>query len=290
MTVPPPDGSRDRRIEDPSNLFLIHPLGRRLLPVALRHGISANVVSVAGLLTGAGAALAYARFGDWRFALIGLLLSVGWLVADGLDGMVARATKTASPLGRLLDGLCDHGVFTLIYIALALVVGTAEGWLLAVAAGAAHAFQSNFYEGERARFHRRARGIASTEAPRLSANPFVRFYDTVAGLPERAAGPFERRLAACPDPAALGARYAAAAVPPMRLLSLETANIRVLAIFVACLLGDPRLFWWFEIGPLSLVAILGFLWHRRVERSLLRASNPAPADAPGRYIVKEQGQ
>jgi hypothetical protein len=74
----------------------------------------------------------------------------------------------------------------------------------------------------------------------------------------------------------------------MRLLSLETANVRVLAIFVACLLGDPRLFWWFEIGPLTFVAIIGFLWHRRIERSLLLVSHPAPADAPARYLVKEQ--
>ena len=290
MTVAPPDGSRDRRIEDPSNLNLIHPLGRRLLPLALRARVSANAVSVMGLLTGAGAALAYARYGDWRFALLGLLLSVGWLVADGLDGMVARATKTASPLGRVLDGLCDHGVFALIYIALALMVGTAEGWLLAVAAGVAHAFQSNYYEGERTRFHRRARGVALAEAPRLSANPFVRFYDAVSGLPERLAGPFERRLAASAEPDMLGRRYAAAAVGPMRLLALQTANVRVLAIFTACLLGDPRLFWWFEVGPLTLAAIIGFLWHRRVERSLLRSSHPAPADAPGRYYVKEQGQ
>lgn len=287
MTVAPPDGSRDRRIEDPSNLYLIHPTGRRLLPIALRMGVSANAVSVAGLITGAGAALCYARFGDWRFALLGLLLSVGWLIADGLDGMVARATKTASPLGRVLDGLCDHGVFLLIYLALAIAVGTPEGWLLAFAAGAAHAFQSNYYEGERTRFHRRARGVAVTDVQRSSSNPFVRFYDSVAGLPEQMADAFERCLAASPNTEALGTRYAAAAVAPMRLLSLETANMRVLAIFVACLAGDPRLFWWFEIGPLTLVALTGFFWHRRVERSLLQATHPAPADAPARYLVKE---
>jgi phosphatidylglycerophosphate synthase len=288
MTVAPPDGSRDRRIEDPSNLYLIHPAGRRLLPVALRLGVSANAVSVAGLVTGAGAAMSYARFGDWRFALLGLLLSVAWLIADGLDGMVARATKTASALGRVLDGLCDHGVFLLIYLALAITIGTPEGWLLALAAGVAHAFQSSFYEGERGRFHRRAQGLALIGGQSMSTNAFVRFYDSVAGLPEQMAGAFERRLAASSEPATLGMRYAAAAVGPMRLLSLETANVRVLAIFVACLLGDPRLFWWFEIGPLTFVAIIGFLWHRRIERSLLLVSHPAPADAPARYLVKEQ--
>ena len=288
MTVPAPDGSRDRRIEDPSNLWLIHPLGRRLLPLALRLGISANTVSVAGLFLGTGAALAYSDFERPALAVVGLLLSVGWLVADGLDGMVARATGTASPLGRLLDGVCDHGVFILIYVALAWEWGTAGGWLLAVAAGAAHAVQSSLYEGERARYHRRLKGVASPDAPRPSGNWLVRGYDRLAGTPERLARPFERRLAAAPDARALGARYAAAAVPPMRLLALQTANVRVLAIFAASLLGDPRLFWWFEIAVLVPLLLIGLAWHRRVEQELV-FSITSPAEGSARLRVKEQG-
>ncbi|MBJ6122804.1 CDP-alcohol phosphatidyltransferase family protein [Sphingomonas mollis] len=288
MTVPPPDGSRDRRIEDPSNLWLIHPASRLLLPWTLARGISANAVSVAGLVLGAAAALAYARFEAWPLAVLGLVLSIGWLVADGLDGMVARATGTASPLGRMLDGLCDHGVFALIYVVLAIEVGTVGGWVLAFAAGAAHAVQSSLYEGERSRFHRRIKGVAlvATTAP-ASDSPLVRLYDWFAGSPDRLARAFEHRLAASPEPLVLGARYGAAAVPPMRLLSLETANVRVGAIFIACLIGDPRIFWWFEIVPLTLIAVAGLAWHRRVERSLLTSTSPAPADAPARYLVKE---
>ena len=39
--------------------------------------------------------------------------------------------------------------------------------------------------------------------------------------------------------------------------ALESANMRILAIWLACLFGDPRLFWWFELGPLTLVAVIG---------------------------------
>ncbi len=292
MTVPPPDGSRDRRIEDPSNLWLIHPLGRLLLPVAVARGVSANAVSIAGLALGTAAALAYARLGDWRFALIGLVLSIGWLVADGLDGMVARATGTASPLGRMLDGLCDHGVFLLIYVALAIVWGTPAGWALAFAAGGVHAVQSSLFEGERTRFHRRVKGVALVAAPPApAASSLVRLYDRVAGMPDRLAMAFEQKLAASPDPVATGARYARAAVAPMRLLSLETANVRIFMVFVACLAGDPRLFWWFEIVPLTAILLIGLAWHRRVERALLSSViSSAPAEAPARYLVKEQGQ
>lgn len=269
MTVPPPDRSRDRRIEDPTNLWIVHPAGRFLLPWFVARGISANAVSIGGLLLGAVAALSYAGWHSWRWSLIGLLLSVAWLIADGLDGMIARATGTASPLGRALDGLCDHGVFVLIYVALATRLATVEGWALAIAAGIAHAVQSNLYEGERARFHRRCKGIALPPAPPPTGNPLVRLYDRVAGSLERFARPFDTALSGRADPARLAAAYGARAARPMRLMSLLSANVRVFAIFLACLAGDPRLFWWFELGPLTAVLLIGLAWHRAVERRLI---------------------
>ena len=244
-----------------------------MLPLALARGISANSVSIMGLCLGGGAALAYTQWGNWVLALVGLAFSMGWLIADGLDGMVARATKTASPLGRMLDGLCDHGVFALIYISLALTIGTVEGWVLAFAAGGAHAVQSNLYEGERARFHRRLKGVALTAPAVATGNALVRFYDSVANSIDRIAMPFERTLGQASDPVALGARYGARAVAPLRFMALLTANVRVWAIFVACFVGNPRIFWWFEIVPLTLVAIVGLVWHRRVERAFVRSTS-----------------
>lgn len=276
MAPHPPDRSRDRRIEDPTNLWIIHPAARALLPWFIAHGISANAVSVGGLSLGAVAALAYANWDRWPFACVGLLLSIAWLIADGLDGMIARATGTASPLGRFLDGVCDHGVFILIYVVLATSVGTGEGWILACSAGALHGLQSNLYEGERARFHRRCKGIAAA-APAPGRNPLVRTYDRVGGAVDRFALRFDEVLGREPDAVPLAAAYGADAAKPMRLMSLLSANVRVYAIFLACVAGNPRLFWWFELVPLTLVLIIGFCWHRTVEARLLRSIGPARA-------------
>jgi hypothetical protein len=276
MTLIPSDRSRDLRIEDPTNLWVIHPVGRLLLPWFVARGISANAVSLGGLALGAMAALAYSRWNAWPFAVAGLLLSVCWLIADGLDGMVARATGTASALGRILDGLCDHGVFVLIYVILARSIGTPEAWILASAAGAAHAVQSNFYESERARFHRRCRQVPIA-VPVPSSNPLVRLYDCVAGTLDRFAYPLDEALSRHADPASFAQTYGAAAVGPMRLLSLLTANVRVSAIFIACLAGYPQLFWWFELIPLTAVLLVGLVWHRRVEARLVRDRAPLPA-------------
>ena len=250
-------------------MWLVHPLGRALLPLALRAGISANFVSVTGLLVGVSAALAFARWTTPGMALLGLALGMLWLVCDGLDGMVARATGTASAVGRVLDGVCDHGVFVVIYVLLATSIGTGEAWALAVIAGACHAVQSSLYEGERARFHRRLRGDATPPHHPNLGSAIVRGYDALAGSIDRLAARFDAAMRAAPDPVAAGRDYAAAAAPAMKAMSLLSANVRVLAITLACLLQSPTLFWWIEIVPLTLVALATIGWHRRVERRLI---------------------
>ena len=284
MTAPAPVRSRDRRIEDVSNLWIVHPAAHGLLAIALRHRVSANAVSVIGLVAGALAAVCYFHGPDARLATLGFLLSIAWLIADGLDGMIARATGTTSALGRMLDGLCDHGVFILIYVAMATSIGTATGWYLAFGAGFAHALQSNLYEAERARFHRRARGelATATSPPRFA---LLRMYDAVAGGIDRLAAPFDRAMAERDRgngaAASLGVDYATAAVPAMRLMALLSANVRVLAIYIACLCGNPKYFWWFEIVPLSIVACVAIFWLRRVEAGLAR-TNASARGATGR--------
>lgn len=269
MSPRAPDWSRDRRIEDPSNLWIIHPTARALLPWFVSRGISANAVSIGGLCLGALAALAYANWNRWPFTLIGLLLSMAWLIADGLDGMIARATGTASPAGRFLDGICDYGVFVLIYLGLAASIGTLDAWILAVCAGALHALQSNLYESERARFHRRSMGIAAA-TPVPARNSLMRLYDHVSRPVDRFAGPFDEAMAGDPNPVQLGAAYGACAARPLRLMSLLSANVRVYAIFLACMARDPSLFWWFELLPLTGVLVIGLSWHRLVESRIIR--------------------
>jgi hypothetical protein len=227
-------------------------------------------VSVAGLLFGAGSALAYLHWPDPRMASLGFLLCLCWLIADGLDGMIARAAGTSSGVGRFLDGVCDHTVFLFLYLALAFSIGTPGAWVLGAGAGAAHAVQSTLYEGERVRFHRRLSGDPGGEAAAASPYLLARLYDKVASSLDRRAAPFDRLLERTADPGSLIAAWRDAATPPLRFMIPLTNNMRVIAIYLACLAGDPRLFWWLELGPLSLVAITGLIWLRRVEAGLVQ--------------------
>ncbi len=260
-----------------------------MLGPALRLGMSANAASIVGLGVGAGAAWAFGNLSDWRWSIAGLLLAAAWLVLDGLDGMIARATGTSSPLGRMLDGLCDHGVFLLMYVAVALSIGTAQVWALAIVAGAAHAVQSSLYEGERARYHRRIKGGPKPAIATADGNPLVRLYDAVAFGMDRVTARFDAALEG-PEGSRLRAGYADDAVPPMRLLALLTANMRVMALFGACVLGRPTLFWWAEIVVMTPVAIIGIVWHRRVESRLLARAHPfsPPRKVGAALLSKDQ--
>ena len=264
-----PDGSRDPAIDDPTNTWFVHYVGRLLLPAALRARIHANPVSVAGLILGVGGALAYLQWRDPVMATIGFLLCVAWLIADGLDGMIARATDSSSAVGRFLDGVCDHTVFLCLYVALSWSLGIGETWPLALAAGFSHAVQSTLYEAERIRFQRRMSGEPYSPPSR---SPYLlgRVYDAVASSLDRASAPLDRLIESDGGRAASLAAYRRAAVPVLRLMIPLTNTMRVILLWIVCLAADPRWFWWITLGLLSLLALAGIVRLRQVEAKLVR--------------------
>ncbi|NJC07798.1 CDP-alcohol phosphatidyltransferase family protein [Polymorphobacter fuscus] len=257
--------ARPAMIEDPSNLWLVHPLSERLLAPALRLGIHPNMVSFTGMGFGALAGAFYAHWQQPLAVVAGFLLMVGWHVMDGLDGKLARASGKASPLGRLIDGLCDYMVFFVVMLP---IVFSFADWqpvlALAVVSGICHAVQSAWYEGEREAWKRRARGVFHVE-PRSARFWGEAFYNSVEARLGGGAKAIDAVLAAHPD--RLDA-YLDATAPLLRRLSILSANSRTLVIALACLAGNPRLYWYWEIIGLSAIAIGLALLLRRRERTL----------------------
>ena len=137
-------------------------------------------------------------------------------------------------------------------------------------AAVAHAFQSTLYESERGRFHRRIRGDSGGGKPPVSRNPLVQLYDSVAGSLDRLAEPLDREIERAEDKQAICEQYGRRAAPTLRMMALLSNNMRVILIYLACLAGDPRWFWWFELAPLTIVAAFGIWSHRRVEAAMVR--------------------
>jgi CDP-diacylglycerol--glycerol-3-phosphate 3-phosphatidyltransferase len=100
---------------------VILPLGRGLA----RIGVSANAVSVASLAIAAGAGVLFAtgHFGA------GAAVAVVATLADALDGIVARETRTSNRFGQVLDTTIDRYVDALLLGGIAIFVRL-EVWLL----------------------------------------------------------------------------------------------------------------------------------------------------------------
>lgn len=264
--------ARPLDIEDPSNRWLIHPVADALLGPALRLGLAPNTVSFAGLGFGMAAGFAYAHWRAPGMALLGLLLMLCWHVADGLDGKLARASGRASALGRVIDGACDYLVFFCVLIPIAL---SFENWgqmlALCLTAGAFHAVQAAWYEGEREAWRRRAAGdFAPRERPQTG-----HFVEKGHNWLEARLGsglrPIDTALAAQPS---LLPEYLAATAPLVRAMSVAGANWRTFGIFIAVAAGSPRLYWLWEIfGVTSCALILGSLTRRR-EAAVARLGQP----------------
>jgi len=261
---------RPTEIEPLSNRLLVHRLSSALLPRAIHLRIHPNIITGAGLGFGLAAAACYTHWADWRLATLGFLLMIGWHVMDGLDGQLARATGTSSNLGRLLDGIADYSTFIAVYLALALTQpDPRSALLLALAAGASHALQAQFYEGERATYIRRGQGQFEPVARPETGGPFERLYNRGEALLGNRARPFDRQLAdASPQRRAqLLAAWQPRAAAILRASAPLSANGRTLAIWLAALVQQPSLFWLWEIVGLTLVALAAARALRQSERA-----------------------
>ncbi|MGH8220691.1 MAG: CDP-alcohol phosphatidyltransferase family protein [Steroidobacteraceae bacterium] len=285
---------RTAEIEEITNLYFIHPLASGLVPPAARLGISANAVTMAGMLCGLLAGLAYSRYPDPRFAFAGFILMILWHIMDGADGQLARLTQSQSQFGKVLDGISDTVTFLAVYTGLALALAREYGgraYVLALAAAIFHAIQSATYEVQRQEYERWGWGrklpaSASASAPRIGGPlDFLDrlFYvglsfpaaDIVGRIRTSMAAALDRQPARAP---LIRARYRDAFAPLVRRWSILSANYRTLGIFVCALIGVPEYYFWFEILGLStLLALLiatEYVCYRRLFSGLDAADVP----------------
>jgi phosphatidylserine synthase len=264
---------RSFEIEDPTNLYVIHPISARLVPVFARLGITPNAVSFIGMGCGLLAGLSYHFYHQTGCAVAGFALMLGWHVMDGADGQLARLTKTYSDLGKVLDGICDYVTFTSVYVGLALTLSAGLGnwvWPVAALSGVCHAVQSAAYEVQRQEYDFWARGKLSAALPartaRLSglgwrdrmAAVLHEVYTRVQLWASRGTLAFHDRFAALlsahPDrQVTFRDAYRTQFAPLVRRWGVLSSNYRTLAIFLAALLKRPLLFFAFEIIGFSII-------------------------------------
>jgi hypothetical protein len=286
---PPRPSGRPPEMDDWLNARIYHPLAQRLARLLVPTPLTPNMVSVSGGLAIVAAALLYTQL-EWPVSvLLGFLAHALWHVLDGADGDLARMTGQTSPVGEIVDGVCDYFGHVFLYVLLA-AYGDRQGWggwswALASFAGAARVFQSNHAEAERRTYLWRGYGIPwlrqayadrdrSLRRGLISRlfDPLARLYVLVAsagratderidGLIAKAGhapGGEERARRVCRE----ASRF------PLRLQTLLGANLRTIALGISMAIGSPIWFFLWEMVPLSLLFVFSVAVQRRCDRAI----------------------
>ncbi len=245
---------RKRELQDSLNHYLYHPLAWQLARVLARTPITPNVVSVIGGLFVVGAAWVYAQPNYPQSALLGMILHMTWHVVDGADGDLARMTGRSSPVGEMVDGLCDYISHILLYFTLGWLLhfslgGWAYVWMLV--AGIGHAVQSNHVEVQRRQYQYWVYGTpwirlnhgGDSATAKSPFGTFVSAYLAVAsGMTPYALKIDEAVEAAKNDPTRMEAiRWAvrAEAPPLLMICKFLGPNPRAIVLGLSMLAGGP---------------------------------------------------
>jgi phosphatidylglycerophosphate synthase len=288
-TNAPQRPQRPRELQDWLNFYLYHPLAWQLAKVLARTPITPNMVSVAGACFVVAAGIVYSQPGWPATALLGLLLHMTWHVVDGADGDLARMTGRSSPIGEMVDGLCDYISHIIVYFILGWVLYRDGGdfwfaWWLMWAAGLSHAVQSNHVEVQRRQYqwwvygtpwirHSHRDGEAATRQ-----SPFggiVSGYLALAtGMTPHALKIDEAVVAVESDPAArdrLREIARAEAAPLLPLLKLLGPNPRAIVLGLSMLAGSPLYYFLYQAVFLNLLLALSVVLHNRAAKRMARA-------------------
>ncbi|MEO6716367.1 MAG: CDP-alcohol phosphatidyltransferase family protein [Novosphingobium sp.] len=266
---------RPRELQDSLNFHLYHPLAWRLAMLLSKTPLTPNVVSVIGACFVVGAGVVYVQgflhSWGWPAALLGMLLHMTWHVVDGADGDLARITGRTSPLGELVDGVCDYTSHIILYFILGWLLSNQIGgiaWPVMLAAGVSHFVQANHCEVQRRQYQwwvYRVPWLRNTHSGETRTGSFG-FSEIVSGYLNLASGMTPDALkvdvaveAAAADPAAserIAAVARAEVLPLMPMLKVLGPNPRAILLGLSMLLGSPLYYFIYQTVVLNLLTAI----------------------------------
>lgn len=288
---------RPPELEDPLNLYIYHPLARRLARALQPTGITPNMVSVTGGLMVVAAGTCYVHLGWPLSVAIGFTLHALWHVVDGADGDLARLTGRASPMGELIDGACDYVSHIVIYVLLAAALSEQIGgwaWFAASVAGGSRIIHTNHAETQRRYYLWWVYGVpwlknAGVREGRLSrgsgwvrrlAGWVTHLYVHLTGAITPYAGKVDALVAAAAgDPnrlADIARLVRAASRKSLVYEKLLGGNPRTILLGLAMLLGSPLWYFLAEGVALNLLLVASVVHHNIATRRLWQALKVAP--------------
>nr|WP_246438939.1 CDP-alcohol phosphatidyltransferase family protein [Novosphingobium piscinae] len=283
---------RPRELQDPLNHYLYHPLAWQLARLLAPTPLTPNMVSVVGGSCVVAAACAYAgpAFGllSWPLsALLGMALHMTWHVVDGADGDLARLTGRSSPIGEMVDGLCDYCSHIVLYLVLGwLLAGMAApgerwiAWAWMWAAGLSHVVQANHVEVQRRQYQwwvygtpwiRNSHAADSATGRSLFGGLVSAYLALATGLTPHALRIDAAVAAGQDDPArreAIRGAVRAEAPPLLLLCKILGPNPRAIVLGLAMLAGSPLWYFLYQSLVLNVLLVVSVIAHNRAAQRI----------------------
>lgn len=277
-----------------------------------RFGVHPNVVTILSILLGVAAGVMF-YFPDMKHTIMGIVLLMWANHYDSCDGQLARMTGKKTRWGRMLDGFAGDLWFISIYAAICLRltfqplpfgIGAEHGavwgigiWALALLSGTlCHSRQcalADYYRNIHLFF---LKGESGSELDNFKQQreifhslpwkrnfwwkAFLYFYGNYTRKQERMTPNFQRFYTFVQQkygnavPQELRDEFRRLSLPLMKYANILTFNTRAIALYVSLLIGEPWLYFVFEIVVMTALflymrhrheAVCAFLYHKYVE-------------------------
>ena len=233
-----------------------------------RFGVHPNVVTVLSIILGVSAGVMF-YFPDMKHTVIGIILLMWANHYDSCDGQLARMTGKKTRWGRMLDGFAGDLWFFAIYAAICLRL-TFQPLPCTLA---------DYYRNIHLFF---LKGKAGSELDNFKQQRelfyslpwkhnfwwklFLYSYGNYTRKQERMTPNFQRFYALVQQkygdniPQELRDEFRSMSLPLMKYTNILTFNTRAIALYVSLLIGEPWLYFVFEI--IVMTALFTYMRHR----------------------------
>ena len=267
--------------EEPIDIYFYRPIGYRVALLAEKLGITPNAITIASIFLGIGAGICF-YFGNIWISLLGIFLLIWANSFDSADGQLARMTKQYSPIGRALDGFAGDLWFASIYIAICLRLYPVWGswiWLLAIVAGYFHSKQASmadYYRNIHLLFLKGKNGSELDNSEELTQQYkeetlkhnwfnkiYLFFYRSYTQGQENWTPSFQTMFAVLraqfgeTPPQSFREAFRAKSLPLMKYTNILSFNTRAIVLFISILVGQPWIYFVFELTVLNI--LLGYM-------------------------------
>jgi phosphatidylglycerophosphate synthase len=271
------------------DIYFNRPIGYAWAMFFKKLKVHPNVVTILSIFLGVGAGIMF-YYPDMKHTLIGIFLLMWANHYDSADGQLARLTGQKTQWGRMLDGFAGDLWFITIYAAICLRLMNQSIpfypswnwgvciWILAFVAGTfCHSKQCTLADYYRNIHLYYLKGKTGSELDNFKQQreifhnltwkgnfwwkSFLYFYGNYTRSQEKMTPNFQKFYALVREkygddiPQSLRDEFRASSKPLMKYTNILTFNTRAIALYISLLIGEPWLYFVFEIVVMSILFV-----------------------------------